>query len=43
MKYKNEVIEGSEQDTPFHPLPQEEQQLIIDANQKRVREAQTLH
>ncbi|WP_323893543.1 hypothetical protein, partial [Aeromonas caviae] len=43
MENKNEVIEGSEQETPFHQLPQEEQQRIIDANQKRVREAQTLH
>ena len=43
MEKKNEVIEGSEQETPFHQLPQEEQQRIIDANQKRVREAQTLH
>lgn len=43
MEKKNEVIEGNEQETPFHLLPQEEQQRIIDANQKRVREAQTLH
>ncbi|MGK8174048.1 hypothetical protein ACRS1R_02740 [Aeromonas dhakensis] len=43
MEKKNEVIEGNEQETPFHQLPQEEQQRIIDANQKRVREAQTLH
>ena len=33
----------SEQEIPFHLLPQEEQQRIIDANQKRVREAPTLH
>ena len=43
MEKKNEVIEGNEQETPFQQLPQEEQQRIIDANQKRVREAQTLH
>ncbi len=43
MEKKNEVIEGNEQETPFQQLPQEEQQCIIDANQKRVREAQTLH
>ena len=43
MDKTNEVIEGSEQETPFHQLPQEEQQRIIDANQKRVREAPTLH
>lgn len=33
----------SEQETPFHLLPHEEQQRIIDTNQKRVREAPTLH
>ncbi len=43
MEKKNEVIEGNEQETLFQQLPQEEQQLIIDTNQKRVREAQTLH
>jgi hypothetical protein len=43
MEKKNEVIEGNEQETLFQQLPQEEQQCIIDANQKRVREAQTLH
>ena len=43
MDNANEVIEVSEQKTPFHLLPQEEQQRIIDANQKRVREAPTLH
>lgn len=32
-----------EQETPFHLLPHEEQQRIIDTNQKRVREAPTLH
>ncbi|MFQ2446153.1 hypothetical protein ACK307_17190, partial [Aeromonas caviae] len=39
----NEEIEVSEQDIPFHLLPQEEQQRIINANQKMVREAPTLH
>jgi hypothetical protein len=43
MDKANEVIEVSEQEIPFHQLPQEEQQRIIDANQKRVREAVTLH
>ncbi len=43
MDKVNEAIEVSEQETPFHLLPQEEQQHIIDANRKRVREAQTLH
>ena len=43
MNNTNEVAEANEQETPFHLLPQEEQQLIIDTNQKRVREAQTLH
>ncbi|WP_447833820.1 hypothetical protein [Aeromonas veronii] len=43
MDNANEVIEVSEQETPFHLLPQEEQQRILDANQKRVREAPTLH
>ncbi|MNF76627.1 hypothetical protein D3C84_587450 [compost metagenome] len=43
MDKANEVTEVSEQETPFHQLPQEEQQRIIDANQKRVREASTLH
>ena len=43
MDKANEVIEVSEQETPFHQLPQEEQQRIIDANQKMVREAPTLH
>ncbi|TNJ06889.1 hypothetical protein CF115_12705 [Aeromonas veronii] len=43
MDNANEVIEVSEQKTPFHLLPQEEQQRILDANQKRVREAPTLH
>ncbi|KLV41596.1 hypothetical protein SH16_02418 [Aeromonas caviae] len=42
MEKTHEVIEGNEQETPFQQLPQEEQQRIIDANQKRVREAQTL-
>lgn len=43
MDNANEVIEVSEKEIPFHQLPQEEQQRIIDANQKRVREAVTLH
>lgn len=43
MDKVNEVIEVSEQETPFHVLPHEEQQRIIDTNQKRVREAPTLH
>lgn len=43
MDNANEVIGANEQETPFHLLPQEEQQRIIDANQKRVREAPTLH
>ncbi|MEI4969216.1 hypothetical protein [Aeromonas caviae] len=43
MDKVNEAIEVSEQETPFHLLPQEEQQHIIDANRKRVREAPTLH
>ena len=42
MDNANEVIEVSEQETPFHLLPQEEQQRILDANQKRVRAAPTL-
>ncbi len=33
----------NEQETPFHLLPQEEQQRILDAHQKKVREAPTLH
>lgn len=43
MDKVNEVIEVSEQETPFHVLPHGEQQRIIDTNQKRVREAPTLH
>lgn len=39
----DKVNEAIEQETPFHLLPQEEQQRILDANQKRVREAPTLH
>ena len=34
MDKVNEAIEVSEQETPFHLLPQEEQQHIIDANRK---------
>lgn len=43
MVKANEVVDVSEQETPFRLLPQEEQQRIIEANQKRVREALTLH
>ncbi|OCA64564.1 hypothetical protein A9R10_02710 [Aeromonas piscicola] len=43
MDKANEVIEVSEQEIPFHLLPQEEQQRIIAANRKMVREASTLH
>ncbi len=43
MEKTHEVIEVNEQETPFHQLPQEEQQRIINANQKKVREAPTLH
>ncbi|MFM5718911.1 hypothetical protein [Aeromonas caviae] len=43
MNKVNEVIEMNEQETPFHLLPQEEQQHILDAHQKKVREAPTLH
>ncbi|WP_425972854.1 hypothetical protein [Aeromonas caviae] len=43
MDKVNEAIEVGEQETPFHLLAHEEQQRIIDANQKRVREAPTLH
>ena len=43
MDKTNEVMDTNEQETPFHQLSQEEQQRIIDANQKRVREAPTLH
>lgn len=43
MDKVNEVVEACEQETPFHLLSQEEQQRILDANQKKVREAKTLH
>nr|WP_246771433.1 hypothetical protein [Aeromonas hydrophila] len=43
MDKVNEVVEACEQETPFHQLSQEEQQRILDANQKKVREAPTLH
>ncbi|MBL0606597.1 hypothetical protein JD515_10555 [Aeromonas caviae] len=43
MDKVNEVVEAYEQETPFHLLSQEEQQRILDANQKKVREAPTLH
>lgn len=35
MDKANEVIEVSEQEIPFRLLSQEEQQRIIDANQKK--------
>ncbi|WP_324018248.1 hypothetical protein [Aeromonas caviae] len=43
MDKVNEVVEACEQETPFHLLSQEDQQRILDANQKKVREAPTLH
>ena len=43
MNKVNKVSDASEQETPFRLLPQEEQQRILDANQKKVREAKTLH
>jgi hypothetical protein len=43
MNNTNEAAEASEQETPFHQLPQEEQQRISDANQKKVYEAQTCY
>ncbi|WP_323912634.1 hypothetical protein [Aeromonas caviae] len=43
MDKVNEVVEACEQETPFHLLSQEEQQRILDANQKKVREAPTLY
>lgn len=43
MDKVNEVVEAYEQETPFHLLSQGEQQRILDANQKKVREAPTLH
>ncbi|WP_421167633.1 hypothetical protein [Aeromonas dhakensis] len=43
MDKVNEVVEACKQETPFHLLSQEEQQRILDANQKKVREASTLH
>lgn len=43
MEKTLEVIEGNEQETPFRLLPQEEQKRILDANQKKVREAPILH
>ncbi len=35
MVKANEVVDVSEQETPFRLLPQEEQQRIIEANQKK--------
>ena len=43
MNNTNESIDRNEQETPFRLLPQEEQQRILAANQKKVREAPTLH
>jgi hypothetical protein len=43
MNKADEAIELSEQEIPFRQLPQEEQQRILDVNQKKVREAPTLH
>ncbi|MFM4917551.1 hypothetical protein ACK32U_03015 [Aeromonas dhakensis] len=43
MDKVSEVVEACEQETPFHLLSQEDQQRILDANQKKVREAPTLH
>lgn len=43
MDKSNESIDVSEQEIPFHLLPPEEQQRIIDANQRRVREATTIY
>ncbi|MGY3864369.1 hypothetical protein [Aeromonas bivalvium] len=43
MNNTNEAAGASEQETPFHQLPQEEQQRISNANQKKVYEAQTCY
>ncbi|MNF90481.1 hypothetical protein D3C77_497940 [compost metagenome] len=43
MDKSNESIDVSEQEIPFRLLPPEEQQRIIDANQRRVREATTIY
>ncbi|MDM5066322.1 hypothetical protein [Aeromonas salmonicida] len=43
MNKMNEIAEASEQETPFHQLSQEEQHRISSDNQKRVREAPTIH
>ncbi|MDX7797405.1 hypothetical protein UXA55_14845 [Aeromonas caviae] len=43
MDKSNEEVDVNEQEIPFRLLPQEEQQCILDANQKKVREAPTLH
>lgn len=43
MDKVNEMAEVSEQETPFHQLSQEEQHEINTDNQKRVREAPTIH
>ncbi|WP_265435728.1 hypothetical protein [Aeromonas media] len=43
MDKPNENIDVSEQEIPFRLLPPEEKQRIIDANQRRVREATTIY
>ncbi|MFQ2647795.1 hypothetical protein ACK3ZP_12010 [Aeromonas caviae] len=42
MDKSNEEVDVNEQEIPFRLLPQEEQQRILDANQKKVREAPIL-
>ncbi len=42
MDKPNEEVDVNEQEIPFRLLPQEEQQRILDANQKKVREAPIL-
>ncbi|MFQ2506989.1 hypothetical protein ACK31R_03950 [Aeromonas caviae] len=42
MDESNEEVDVNEQEIPFRLLPQEEQQRILDANQKKVREAPIL-
>ncbi|MBZ6071422.1 hypothetical protein [Aeromonas schubertii] len=43
MNKVNEMAEVSEQGTPFHQLSQEDQHEINTNNQKRIREASTIH
>lgn len=43
MNKVNEMAEVSEQGTPFHQLSQEDQHEINTNNQKRIREAPTIH